>query len=718
MILKKPQRKVNSIRKEVEEITRSEITEENIAREKELVAELEKLLEQEEIYWAQRSRVNWLQWGDRNTSFFHKSVTSRLVKNRIRRLSDLNGNIYEGKEQLNPMISEYFAGLFATEVVEPDPALLDKVVPRVTNEMNENLQRPYTAGEVKKALFSIGDMKAPGGDGLHALFFKKCWHVLGESLTMEVLEAINQKSIPQGWNDKVIVLIPKVETLENISQYRPINLCNVLYKVISKMIAARLKLILDEVISQVQSAFVPGRLITDNILLAYECMHKIKNKKMGKEGLCAVKLDMHKAYDRVEWVFLDRMLTRLGFDRGFVDLLLACVNSFKYRVRYNDQETEEFTPTRGLRQGDPLSPYLFLICAEGLSSALAHREEVRGIQGIRVCRNAPSVSHLLFADDSLIPLKANLTNATSLRQVLDQYCASSGQLVSEAKCSIFFSPNLEVDVKAQICQQLNIMTKAISEKYLGLPAMVGLDRTDSFIYLLERIIERLKGWKERFLSMGGKDILLKAIIQAIPVFAMGIFKIPKKLCKDINDAMAGFWWGDAEEQRRMHWFAWWKMCIPKNMGGMGFRDLHSFNLAMLAKQSWRLLSRPDSLCARVIKAKYYPNTNLLYAGPKSGSSFTWQSIVAGLQTFKRGHIWRIGMGENVNIWEDHWIPSSPTRKVYTRRGHTLLRTVNDLIDPATNSWDEELVRSIFLQVDVERILRIQLSQHLSDDFVA
>jgi hypothetical protein len=245
------------------------------------------------------------------------------------------------------------------------------------------------------------------------------------------------------------------------------------------------------------------------------------------------------------------MLTRLGFDRGFVDLLLACVSSVKYRVRYNDQETEEFIPTRGLRQGDPLSSYLFLICAE-ISSALTHREDVRGIEGIWVCRNAPSVSHLLFADDSLILLKANLTNATSLRQVLDQYCASSGQLVSEAKCSIFFSPNVEVDVKAQICQELNIMTEAISEKYLGLPAMVGLDRTDSFIYLLERIIERLKGWKERFLSMGGKEILLKAIIQAIPVFAMGIFKIPKKLCKDINDAMSGFWWGDTEEQRRMH----------------------------------------------------------------------------------------------------------------------------------------------------------------------
>jgi hypothetical protein len=268
------------------------------------------------------------------------------------------------------------------------------------------------------------------------------------------------------------------------------------------MIAGRLKLILDDIISQVQSAFVPGRLISDNILIAYECLHTIKNKKIGKEGLCAVKLDMHKAYDRVEWNFLEQMMLRLGFRKDFVELLMACISSVRYKVRYNDQETGEIIPTRGLRQGDPLSPYLFLICAEGLSTALAHREEVLGIEGVRVCRNAPSVSHLLFADDSLILMKANLINATSLRQVLDQYCASSGQMVSETKCSIFFGPNVDVEVKGQFCEELNITIEAVSDKYLGLLSMVGLDRTDSFIYLLERIIERLEGWKERFLSMG------------------------------------------------------------------------------------------------------------------------------------------------------------------------------------------------------------------------
>jgi hypothetical protein len=159
------------------------------------------------------------------------------------------------------------------------------------------------------------------------------------------------------------------------------------------------------------------------------------------------------------------------------------------------------------------------------------------------------------------------------------------------------------------------------------------------------------------LSMGGKEVLIEAIAQDRLVFAMTVFNISKKICKGVTDAILQFWWGDDDDHKKIHWIAWWKMCIPKDKGGMGFFYLRTSSTAMLAKQCWRLLKEPDSLCARVLRARYYPDGNLLQAKLKSGSSYTWQSVLYGIQTFNSGCIWRVGEGEQINIWEDPWIPT-------------------------------------------------------------
>ena len=156
-------------------------------------------------------------------------------------------------------------------------------------------------------------------------------------------------------------------------------------------------------------------------------------------------------------------------------MIMACVTSVNYQVRVNGEETSKFTPTRGLRQGDPISPYLFLLCAEALSNLLMREEEAGNLEGVKVCRGAPSITHLLFADDSLILMKADMKNADTLRNVLFAYCNASGQLVSVEKSRIFFSPNTKVEDKAQICTILNIMTEPLNDKYFGLPANVGVD---------------------------------------------------------------------------------------------------------------------------------------------------------------------------------------------------------------------------------------------------
>ena len=187
---------------------------------------------------------------------------------------------------------------------------------------------------------------------------------------------------------------------------------------------------------------------------------------------------------------------------------------------------------------------------------LEHAEKNGNISRVKVCRDASLVTNLLFADDSLILMKANQHNVENLKSALDLYCAASGQLVSVEKSSIFFSPNTKVEIREQLCTTLNIMTEALTDKYLGLPANVGVDKTDCFSFLIERIVKRISGWKEKLLSVGGKEILLKAVIQAIPTYALSVFKIPKKICKGIIDAMTHFWWGDEENQKRMHWMAW------------------------------------------------------------------------------------------------------------------------------------------------------------------
>jgi hypothetical protein len=176
----------------------------------------------------------------------------------------------------------------------------------------------------------------------------------------------------------------------------------------------------------------------------------------------------------------------------------------------------------------------------------------------------------------------------------------------------------------------------------------------------------------------------------------------------MTDAISQYWWGDDEDKKRIHWQAWWKLCLPKFKGGMGFRAFNSFNLAMLAKQVWRLLYYPDSLCARVLRAKYYPNGKLLQTKLKSGSSFTWQSVLAGLECFKHGYIWRVGDGSQINIWNDNWIPGSHNLKVQTPRGNILISRVDELINPLDGRWDERLIRSLFWPVDVYQILQIPI----------
>lgn len=273
--------------------------------------------------------------------------------------------------------------------------------------MNEWLLRRFMAEEVDVALSQMGPLKSPGPDGFAACFYQKAWDTVRQKVCAAVLDFLNWGVFTDAINETYIVLIPKIKNPSLTTDFRPISLCNVLYKLIAKVLANRMKKVLGEIISPNQSVFIPGRLITDNVIIAFEALHTMDTRIKGKEGYMALKLDMSKAYDRVEWRFLETVMSRIGFAPRWVQLLMTCVQTVSYSILINGKPYRKIRPTRGLRQGDPLSLYFFILCAEGLSTGINKMERVGGLTGLPLTRRGTRLTHLFFANDSLLFCRAN-----------------------------------------------------------------------------------------------------------------------------------------------------------------------------------------------------------------------------------------------------------------------------------------------------------------------
>jgi hypothetical protein len=534
-----------------------------------IVERIRELNHREELMWRQGSRVNWLTAGDKNTRFFHLRASNRRRRNKITWLKNQSGQFTEDEGELKQLVSEFYENLYLSEGTLDMGRVLSTVPVQVTVDMNEELLKPYNEQEVKEALFQMFPTKAPGPDGFPAHFFQRHWELCGSEITSVVLRMLNGSEDLSCINETLIVLIPKVASPEEVGQFRPISLCNVLYKIASKVLANRLKIILPQIVSEEQSAFVPGRLITDNIITAYECMHFMKRKRAVDLRCCALKLDMKKAYDRVEWNYLSAIMIQLGFHRDWVSTIMRLVTSVSFSVLFNGDRLNHFKPTRSLRQGDPISPYLFLLTAEGLTGLLKSKIQSSALNGVKVASSAPTTSHLLFADDSLLFFRANEENAVVVKEVLNVYCEASGQQINTDKSSIHFAQGVRQQSRDLIKGVMEVHNQALSEKYFGMPTDVGAATMGVFKYLKDRMWSRVEGWMEKCLSAGGKEVLIKTVAQALATYSMSCFRLPKGLCEHLTSLIRNFWWGSKDAKRRVAWVAWDSMVKPKPLGGGG-----------------------------------------------------------------------------------------------------------------------------------------------------
>ncbi|KAK9990469.1 hypothetical protein SO802_025454 [Lithocarpus litseifolius] len=323
---------------------------------------------------------------------------------------------------------------------------------------------------------------------------------------------------------------------------------------------------------------------------------------------------------------------------------------------------------------------------EGLSALLCQATSVGILRGVAACPHGPRISHLFFADDNIIFCQATREECSQLAHVLDIYEQTSSQQLNREKTSLFFSHNTPQNVQNDIKQCFGAEVIWQYETYLGLPSLVGRSKQNRFRALKERLNNKLSGWKEKMLSQAGKEILIN------------------------------FWWGQSNGTNKITWLSWNKVCMPKKERGLGFHDLKSFNLALLAQQGWWLQCNTRSLVHQVLKACYFPHSDFLHSNLGSRPSIAWRSIIAAQGIVQAGHRWHIGDGASVRIWHDKWLPRPSTYQVVPPQ-NTLPKeaTVSSLINATTGEWNMTLIKQIFLHANTETILSIPLGRRQPTD---
>ncbi|XP_019092333.1 PREDICTED: uncharacterized protein LOC109129144 [Camelina sativa] len=632
--------KINSIQRDIEK--EHALQHPSFSRMATLKRDMVLAHREEESHWSQKSRDKWLLSGDKNTKYFHSSVKADRNKNALLKLIDGEGVTHRSEASKGDVAASYFQSMFSSSYPsEEDHQFFQDLTPRENDEMNASLIAELSKEEVRLAVFAINPSKAPRADGMTGLFFQKYWDIVGDQITKEVLSFFKDGSFDKEWNYTQLCLIPKKVNASFMSEMRPISLCSVMYKIISKIMVARLKPLLSDIVSPNQSAFVPERLIYDNIIIAHEIVHSLRTHGSTSKDFMAVKTDMSKAFDRVEWSYLQALLVALGFHPRWISW-------------------------------------------------------------------GPTIHHLLFADDSLFVCKAEERQCEALQNILDAYGRATGRTINLDKSSITFGEKVDERVKEHMKTKMKITNEGGAGSYLGLPECFSGSKSDMLEYINERMKSRFSGWFARTLSQGGKEVLIKTVAMAMPIFAMSCFKLPKSTCSTLSSAMSEFWWSNMENHKKIHWVSWNKLCLTKDQGGLGFKDIEVFNQALLAKQAWRLLHYPNSFFSLYLKSRYFPNDQFLDATLGARPSYAWRSILFGRELLVKGLRLCIGDGVSTSVWTGQWLQDGRMRAPLMKNPLINLELkVQDLIDPVTKGWDSNSLQEHFFPRDIVLIRKIK-----------
>uniref|UniRef100_A0A2N9H476 Reverse transcriptase domain-containing protein n=1 Tax=Fagus sylvatica TaxID=28930 RepID=A0A2N9H476_FAGSY len=607
-------------------------------------AELERTLLLDEVSWRQKSRVQWLKEGDKNTKFFHRTANANRCNNCIEVMTH-GGLIWETQDAIREGIVDFYQDLYS-ESEHWRPFLGGVDFPSLELEEATQLERPFSEEEVGLALNQISGEKVPGPDGFTLAFFHHCWEVVKKEVLDSLQEFYVYEEFERSLNSTFVVLIPKKVGASDVKDFRPISLTGSIYKIISKVLANRLRGVLGSLLSPSQNAFIQGRQIQDSVLIANESLDS--RLKSGIPGLIC-KLDLEKAYDHVNWNFLMYLLEMCGFGVKWRNWIRFCISSVRFSILINGTPCGFFPSSRGLRQGDSLSPLLFVLVMEALSRLLDRGVDRGYLEGFPVDMSNGSglrVSHMLFADDTLVFCGASRDQLYHLKGVLMCFEAVSGLHVNMGKSEVVpVGPVADVETLAQV--------------------------------------------------LGGR---IASLPMNLPTYFPSLFAVPTSVAHRIEKFQRDFLWGGIGEEFKYHLVNWRTICSPIQQGGLGLRRIISFNQALLGKWLWRFANERNAYWRQVIGCKYGCDRDGWHSKEGRGGHGVglWKHIQSGWSRFSQYVHYTVGSGESVRFWADRWSEEGLLQDVFPAIYQIALHkqaTVSEYL-----SWHhEDMVWAVTLQ---------------------
>ncbi|XP_042488955.1 uncharacterized protein LOC122069075 [Macadamia integrifolia] len=631
-----------------EEIDSNGLSDQLFRMEADAKTALLKAQDNHEKLWAEKARLRWLTYGDRNSKFFHLSAKMRRNRNTIRSLKKQDGSIVEGQTNLGEYIVEFYEGFHKNAPTVDHLDLLDSI-PRVLQQVDIfHLDSLPGNAEIMKAVWALDPESSPGPDGFSGKFFRKCWSIVEGDVCNAVKAFFRTSRMPKGVNNTFLILIPKVDGAETLDKYRPLCMSNFFCKIISKVLAMRLERFLPMLISEEQGAFQKGKLIHDNISVASELANLMYSATRG--GGLGLKIDIRKAYDTISWSFLFKVMEKFGFSENWITWLHQLLASTKISVLVNGGPQGFFGVERGLRQGDPISPLLFIMAEEVLSRGLTRLTHQKDIMPICGPKGVVTPGHILFADDIFIFSNASSRYVANLKNFLMKYQEFSGQHISFEKSKLFLG-KISPTRKQAIAETLGIPICSFPTRYLGVEIFKGRITKEAFLPVLDKVKGRLAGWKGKLLSMAGRVELVRSVISGIPNHNFGIYWWPSALLVTMERWMKNFIWTGEVDTSKPITVKWESVCKPKEEGGLGIRRLRDTNMAMLCKLVWRIKHEKSAansfLRARFVKKDGSFNRGCRPSSIALGIRKVWKTVEANER-------WIIGRGDLANFWKDKW----------------------------------------------------------------